>query len=67
MTIQLFWQPPVSTDELRLTIMVGMPDDPRVDKVAQREREWKPKYNGAPRQEHWVFRQGPNTPISSKA
>ena len=44
-------------DQLRLTIIMGTPDDPRVDKAAQRERDWTPRYNGAPGQEHWVIRQ----------
>ena len=47
--------------ELRLTIIMGTPDDPRVDKAAQRERAWTPRYNGAPGQEHWVIRQNPRT------
>ena len=36
---------------------MGTPNDPRVDKAAQRGRDWTPRYNGAPGQEHWVIRQ----------
>ena len=46
-------------DDLRLTIIMGTPDDPRVLKV--RETEWVPRYNGAPGQEHWVIRQNHKT------
>ena len=53
-----------SPDVLRLTIIMGTPDDPRVAK-AKKQREggtdWTPKYNGAPGQEHWVIRQNHKT------
>jgi putative SOS response-associated peptidase YedK len=48
-------------DELRLTIIMGTPDDPRVDKAKQQEPDWTPRYNGAPGQEHWVIRQNIKT------
>ena len=41
-------------DELGLTIIMGTPDDPRVQ---AEKRDWMPRYNGAPGQEHWVIRQ----------
>ena len=50
-----------SPDELRLTIIMGTPDDSRVDKAKQRREDWTPKYNGAPGQEHWVIRQNHKT------
>lgn len=46
-------------DELGLTIIMGTPDDPRVQKAKQ--AEWTPRYNGAPGQEHWVIRQNHKT------
>jgi putative SOS response-associated peptidase YedK len=51
-------------DELRLVITMGTPDDPRVEKQKARRAEakdWIPKYNGAPGQEHWVIRQNHKT------
>lgn len=48
-----------SPDELRLTIIMGTPDDPRVLKAKQ--AAWAPRYNGAPGQEHWVIRQNYRT------
>jgi putative SOS response-associated peptidase YedK len=41
-------------DQLRLTILMGTPDDPRVSKV-------KARYNGAPSQELLVIRRHPKT------
>src|SRR5687768_16952675 len=46
-------------DELGLTIIMGTPDDPRVQKATQ--AAWAPRYNGAPGQEHWVIRQNHKT------
>jgi putative SOS response-associated peptidase YedK len=41
-------------DQLRLTILMGTPDDPRVTKA-------KPRYNGAPSQDLLVIRRHPKT------
>ncbi|MFM9847675.1 MAG: SOS response-associated peptidase [Hyphomicrobiaceae bacterium] len=53
-----------SPDELGLTIIMGTPDDPRLEKARKRhdgETDWTPRYNGAPGQEHWVIRQNHKT------
>ena len=46
-------------DELRLTIVMGTPDDPRIQNAEK--NTWTPLYNGAPGQEHWVIRQNQKT------
>lgn len=49
-------------EELGLAVIMGTPDDPRVEKAKKRsEHAWTPKYNGAPGQEHWVYRQNLKT------
>lgn len=50
-----------SPDELGLTIIMGTPDDPRVQRSERAKAAWAPRYNGAPGQEHWVIRQNHKT------
>lgn len=50
-----------SPDELGLTIIMGTPDDPRVQRSERAKAAWGPRYNGAPGQEHWVIRQNHKT------
>src|SRR5687767_13102221 len=48
-------------DELGLTIIMGTPDDPRVQRSARAKADRVPRYNGAPGQEHWIIRQNHKT------